>query len=388
MRQTRNTIDDLRAASRLAIEATRGVTAVVEEMHRTIGSGPAILGRPLAEPARLLLGPIYAQIRGTMGLVGAGLDVALAKLTPLVNQGLPGFEREAVVAALNGVLGDYLQESGNPLAIEMRIRHQGRPLELGSAELLADLPQAGSRLLVLVHGSSVSDMQWTRLGHEHGAALARDLGYTPVYLHYNSGLHISTNGRAFAELLEQLVSAWPVPLEELAILGHSMGGLVARSACHHGEQARYRWRKTLRTLICLGTPHHGSPWERIGNRVDRFLGISPYSAPLARLGKIRSAGVTDLRHGNVLDEHWQGIDRFAHARDFRTRLSLPSGVKCCAIAAAGDGLVPVDSALGRHENPELMLSFLEEHQWTGHGMRHLDLLSHADVYAVIRKWLT
>jgi hypothetical protein len=177
-----------------------------------------------------------------------------------------------------------------------------------------------------------------------------------------------------------------------------MGGLVARSACHVGETESHAWRPTLRKLVCLGSPHHGAPLERGGHLVDLFLGASRYSAPLARLGKIRSAGVTDLRFGNVIDEHWAGYDRFGHAGDLRGPLQLPAGVQCYAIAASqapgaggkatGDGLVPVDSALGRHPNPELTLGFPEAHQRIAYGIGHLDLLSRAEVYETIRSWLS
>lgn len=401
-KKMRSAVDDLRGASRLAVEATRSVANLVEAMHHNIGAGPAILGRPLAGPTRVVTGPIYGSIRGVTRLVGAGIDLALAQLAlllaPLLGESAPGLEREAVLAALNGVLGDYLEESGNPLAIEMRLRHGGRPLELEQQALRVAFPQAGGKLLVLAHGSCLNDRQWTRLGHDHGAALERDLGFTPVYLHYNSGLHVSANGRAFAALLERLVAAWPAPLDELVIVAHSMGGLVSRSACHFAEAAGHTWRRKLRKLVFLGTPHHGAPLERGGHWVDLLLDISRYSAPLARLGKIRSAGVTDMRFGYVLDEHWEGRDRFAHARDVRSRLELPAGVQCYAIAARkapgtggkrpGDGLVPVDSALGRHEKPELTLGFPEAHQWIASGMGHLDLLSRAEVYARIRSWLS
>jgi pimeloyl-ACP methyl ester carboxylesterase len=255
-------------------------------------------------------------------------------------------------------------------------------------------------VLVLVHGSSMNDRQWTRGGHDHGAALARDLGYTPLYLHYNSGLHISTNGRAFAALLEELVSAWPVPITDFVILAHSMGGLVSRSACHVAEDEGLAWRAKLRAIVFLGTPHHGAPLERGGNWIDVLLGVSRYSAPLARLGKIRSAGVTDMRFGNVLDAHWEGRDRFAMAKDPRQELKLPDGVACFAIAATtataitqdknlpGDMLVPVDSALGRSTATELSLHFPEGRTLIAFGMHHIALLGDAGVYAKILEWLS
>jgi hypothetical protein len=390
-------MDDLRGASRLAIDAITRVTDLVEAMHHGIGGGPRLLGSPLEEPTRLFTRPVYGVIRGVTQLVGAGIDLGLTQLAPLLGERASGPEREAVVAALNGVLGDYLHESASPFSIEMRLRHGGHPLKLEPQALREAFPLAGGKLLLLVHGSCLSDRQWTRLGHDHGAALAQDLGFTPVYLHYNSGLHVSTNGRAFAALLEQLAAAWPVPLDELAIVAHSMGGLVSRAACHYAEEAGHAWRPKLRWLICLGSPHHGASLERRGNLVDLLLGTSRYSAPLARLGKIRSAGVTDLRFGNVLDEHWAGRDRFARG-DVRRRLTLPAGVRCYAIAAAkapaaagkraGDGLVSVESALGLHVRPELTLGFPEAHRWIGFGMSHLDLLSRQEVYAKIRSWLS
>jgi hypothetical protein len=398
----RSPLADLRGASRLAIEATNGIADLVEAMHHGIGAGPAILGRPLEAPVRRLTRPIFASVRGVTRLVGTGIDAALARLAPLVaplvGERTPG-AREALVAALNGVLGDHLAGSGNPLAIEMRLRRDGRPLELDAASLRLAFPQATRKLLVLVHGSCLNDLQWLRHGHDHGAALARDLGFTSIYLHCNTGLHVSLNGRAFAALLEQLVAAWPTRIDGLVLLAHSLGGLVARSACHFGEAEGHAWRRKLRALVCLGTPHHGAPLERRGHWVDLLLGVSRYSAPFARLGKIRSAGVTDMRHGNVLDEHWQGRDRFAHLRDDRVPLPLPEGVRCYAIAAttaapgaAGrrrtDGLVPVDSALGVHARQELTLGFPEAHRWIAHGATHLDLLSRPEVYAKLRSWLS
>jgi pimeloyl-ACP methyl ester carboxylesterase len=390
--------DDLRGVTRLIIEATRGVTTVVEAMHHTIASGPEILGRPLAVPSRLLTRVVYGGIRGVTTLVGAGIDQIVARLGTILGNSAPGPEREAVLAALGGVLGDYLRETGNPLAIEMRLRRRGAALEIDPAALRAALADAGGKVVVLVHGSCMNDLQWNRRGHDHGAALAGDLGYTPLYLHYNSGLHISTNGQALAELLERLVAAWPVPLDELVILGHSMGGLVARSACHAGDAADHRWRRALRALVCLGSPHHGAPLERGGSWIDLLLGVSRYSAPLARLGQIRSAGVTDLRYGIVVEEQWAGRDRFGPGGDPRSAVPLPGGVACYAIAATtarenagvlpGDGLVPVSSALGQHGRSALTLDFPAEHQWISHGTNHLDLLARPEVYAKIREWLT
>jgi pimeloyl-ACP methyl ester carboxylesterase len=242
----------------------------------------------------------------------------------------------------------------------------------------------------------MNDLQWTRQGSDFGAALFRDLGYTPLHLHYNSGLHTSINGRAFASLLEVLLQQWPEPLKEFVILAHSMGGLVARSAYYYGMAVGQAWPQRLRKLVFLGTPHHGSLLERGGNLIDVSLGLSPYTAPFASLGKLRSAGITDLRYGNLLDEDWQGFDRFDHAGDLRHPVPLPEGVRCYAIAAnvgkktrniLGDGMVSVNSALGRHKDPELTLSFSPSQQWVGYGMNHWDLLSQPAVYEQVKRWI-
>ena len=255
----------------------------------------------------------------------------------------PGFE--AARAALNGVLGDHLGETAIRWRFPCACAMMASRCHLQRESLTAALDLLSGRLAVLVHGLCLNDKQWHRDGHDHGTALARDLGYTAVYLHYNTGLHISVNGQAFADLLQSLVSEWPVPLKELVIIGHSMGGLVARSACHFGAAAGHNWPRHLRKLIFLGTPHHGAPMERGGQWLHLALNKSRYTAAFAHLGRVRSAGITDLRYGNLLDGDWLGRDRFEHAgmpgrpSRFRrasraSRLLQPQGARPAACAAA------------------------------------------------------
>jgi hypothetical protein len=386
---------DVHGAGRMAVDATLGLVDLVEALHHTILRTPGVFAEPPRGRPGGITGLVYKSIRGVTRLVGGSIDALLGRLVPLLDANVASSaQREAVLAALNGVFGDHLAASGNPLAIPMQWRRDGKILQPSRAALGAALPHAGSKLLLLVHGLCMNDLGWRRNGHDHGAALAVAGGFTPLYLHYNSGLHISHNGRAFAQRIEALLRACPLPVTEVSILAHSMGGLVARSACVQGELAGHAWRRKLRRIVFLGTPHHGAPLERGGHWIDAILEASPYTAAFARLGKVRSAGITDLRHGSMLDEDWQ---------DSRRRLPrivpLPEGVRCCAIAAslaperkresghaAGDGLVPVASALGRHRDPRRSLSFPAAQQWIGHRLHHLDLLDDARVCARLQRW--
>ena len=392
---------DLRGAARLVTDATAGLADLVEAMHERIARVPGVSSRALDGRTGGLSGLVYKTIRGVTRVVGGSVEALLGLLVPALDAQAPLPEREALVAALNGVLGDYLAATANPLATTMALRRDGRALQVDAAALAASLPDAAGRVLVMIHGLCMNDLQWSRAGHDHGAALSGNLGFTPVYLHYNSGLHVSINGHALAQLLEHLVDQWPQPVEQLVLVGHSMGGLLARSATHYGTQAGHHWPSRLSDMVCLGTPHHGAPFERAGNWVDFVLGATPYAAPFARLGKVRSAGITDLRHGYLLDEDWVGRDRFARSANRHQHVPLPQDVRCYAIGAGlgqetgdlkarllGDGLVPIDSALGRHRDKSRCLAFTEDRQWVGYGMNHLDLLSHPEVYAQLVRWLT
>ncbi len=396
----------LRGAAKLATDATTGLADLVEAMHARIASMPGLPG-PADGRTSGITGFVYKTIRGVTRLVGGSVDALLSVLGPVLAPrpgagppALPSPEREAILAALNGVLGDHLANTANPLAIGMAFRQGGRALPLQREALAAALPQAGEKLLVLVHGLCMNDLQWRRSnGHDHGAALAEALGFTPVYLHYDSGLHVSTNGRALAGQLAQLLDQWPRPIARFAIVGHSMGGLLARSALHYGRAAGHAWPDRLDDLVFLGTPHHGAPLERAGQGVHMLLGATPYAGPFERLAKLRSAGITDLRHGNLIDEDWVGGDRFESSTDRRVPVPLPAGPRCHAIAATlategdlkarllGDGLVPVASALGKHRLARRTLKFSPGHTRVFEQTNHMQLLSSLPVFEQVRDWL-
>ncbi|MEM6782311.1 MAG: alpha/beta hydrolase [Bacteroidota bacterium] len=385
---------DLRGAARLATEAAVGVARVAEGVHQAVWQ---TLGVPAVVPGhtRGLAGHVYAAVRGVTRLVGGSVERGLAQL-PETMQRAPDYA--AWRAALNGVLGDHLAATGNPLATPMALRLGRQTLCEAPAEAIPvevgpfDVPATTRRVVLLVHGLCMDDRAWeaTELsGPSHATALAA-LGYTPVAVRYNTGMPIAENGRSLAVLLSALHDRWPVPLDEIAVVAHSMGGLVARSAVHHaeatGEATGEGWRQALTRVVFLGTPHHGAPLERAGRWVDIALGASRFSAPFAAIGSMRSAGITDLRHGRVTDGD--------------TPPPLPSDVACYAIAATlagrrtaladhlvGDGLVPLRSALGQHADPHRALSFAPAHTHVAYGHDHFALLRDAAVTQRLVAWL-
>jgi hypothetical protein len=396
---------DLRALALLVTEATAGITSVAEGVHQSVWRTLGVPGGANKDQTRGLTGLVYQGVHGATQWVGRGVTGALVRLEPLLQkmegQTEESAQRTAVVAALNGVIGDRLMASNNPLAMSMTLRCQNKILQWASPPVAMDV---SGKVLIVIHGLCMNDQQWTaQHGGQtvnHATSLAQALGYTPVYLRYNTGLHVSDNGLTLAEQLEELLQHWPMPLTDISVLSHSMGGLVIRSAMQQASSERLNWPKHLKNIVFLGTPHHGAPLERAGSWVDAILGSMPYSRPFAKLGQLRSAGITDLRYGHVLNGDWHGHDRFQSQPDRRTPVPLPDGVSCFTVAATtapkrshladrlvGDGLVPLLSALGQHDAPARCLQFAPEHQLVVYQTSHLALLSSHRVKDQLLQWL-
>lgn len=397
---------ELRGAAQLVAQGALGVVGVVEGVHHSVLTTLGLGSLSPPERTRGLTGLVYRGIHGAVRQVGRGADGLLAAAQALAAPGagqqpsrhtVESDRHARYVSILNGVLGDHLAERDNPLALPMTLRHQG--LVLGP-DCVPAKQSATGKVLVLIHGLCMNERQWGLIGRDDGWATA--LGYTVVRLRYNSGLPVARNGRQLAAALSRLREIWPVPISDLSLVGHSMGGLVARSACHIGRAEGQPWAAGLKHMVFLGTPHHGAPLERAGNWVDALLSSTRYTAPFARIGQLRSAGITDLRHGHVLDEHGQGQPRFQRAPDRRSPVPLPDDVRCHAIAATtapaartvrgrivgpGDGLVPLDSALGRHPDPQLTLRFAKGSQWLAGNTSHLGLLENPRVLRRVAGWL-
>ncbi|UYB72846.1 GPI inositol-deacylase [Aeromonas veronii] len=394
-------LSDIRELAQLLTQALPATVQITEAVHQAVLGGMGIKGREKGKTAGLT-GLIYKGVHGAANSLGSGINGLLARL-PLPTQ--PSVaetpKRAALLATLNGVLGDKLVEHHNALATPMTLRYQGKLLDWQA--IPEDLPREG-RVLLMIHGLCMNDLQW-QTEHQgkqvnHGEQLAAALGYQPLYLRYNSGLPIAQNGQALALLLEQLLAHWPGELKEITIMGYSMGGLVARSACHHAGVAGLTWPAHLANLIFLGTPHHGAPLEHAGHWLEQLLPTTAYSEPFVRLARLRSAGIKELRHGKVIDAV-APPDPAVPSQDPRAPLPLPSGVNCYAIAATtaakrslladrliGDGLVPLRSALGQHNEARHQLAFLPAHTLIVYRTSHMALLGNPQVSQQLLRWLS
>ena len=400
---------DLRGLAKLATQATANVTKIAEGVTQSVWSTMGAPSGKAKDQTRGITGLVYKSIQGVTQLVGKGTESLLAGLQPLLdkidNEPQESAPREAVLAALNGVMGDRLADSDNPLATTMTLRFNNEALNW---EAMPDKVLLTGKVLIVVHGLCMNDLQWTSQvdgkSINHAEMLATKLGYTPVYVRYNTGRHTSQNGQALSNQLELLTALWPTPLTEITVLVHSMGGLVTRSAVHAAQHGKRHWVSKLKNIVFLGTPHQGATLEKAGNWIDVLLGVTPYSAPFKKLVELRSSGITDLRFGHVLDSDWQDQDRFKsktkQEQADREHLPLPEGVACFTVAATlaakrslladrliGDGLVPLNSALGVHRDPSHSLVFAKSSQLIVYRTSHMALLGSSEVSEQLLTWL-
>jgi pimeloyl-ACP methyl ester carboxylesterase len=397
--------EEIAALGDLAGEAAAGATRQIQEMHDGIARrvwrrvGPAALPVRLAHD-RIATGAYAAAGELTRAVVRAGAHAASATR----GQDAPSVQRtpagRAVLSALNGAFGDTLERHGNPLALALAFRRGGRDLELDPASIAAAYPNAKSRLVVFVHGLCETDDAWKLGATRHvpyGHRMEVELGYSPLYLRYNTGRHISENGRDLAHALEGMIAAWPVRVDEVVLIGHSMGGLVARSACHYGADSNCVAK--VRHVITLGTPHQGAPLEQVTNAATAALARLPETRPLAKALNIRSSGIKDLRYGYLVDECWSGQDCDAYLRNTSREIPfLPTARHyfiCATLSREADA--PVGRIIGdllvlqpsawAHPGRGKRLQFPIEHYHHLGGAHHFDLLNHPAIFEQMRRCL-
>jgi len=398
--------DELAALGDLASEAAAGAAKQIHEVHTGIAGrvwrrvGPASLPVRLIHD-RIAEGAYTVAAELTRTVVRAGAHAASAARpadAPSMQRSPAG---RAVVSALNGAFGDTLERRGNPLALGMTFRRRGRDVEVSPESLAEAYPNAKPRLAVFIHGLCETDDAWKLGAARHvpyGHRMEIELGYSPLYLRYNTGRHISESGRELAEHLDRLISAWPTEVDEVVLIGHSMGGLVARSACHYG--ARSDCVAKVRHVVTLGTPHRGAPLEQVTNAATHALARLPETRPLAKALNLRSSGIKDLRYGYLVDECWldQDCDAFLlntsreipflpTARHYFICATLSREVDAPVGRIIGDLLVLQPSAWA-HPGRGKRLQFAVENYYHLGGANHFDLLNHPAIYAQMRRCLT
>ncbi len=308
------------------------------------------------------------------------------------------------LAAINGVMGDRFRANNSPLAINMGFYHQNRPLALTTEQFAATEHSLSGRLVVFVHGLSSHEQMWAFPSQQehpervsYGSLLMQEEGVTPLYLRYNSGLHISDNGRLLSDLLQELLEVYPEPVEELVLVGHSLGGLLIRSACHYGKQASCSWVDCLSKAIYLGTPHHGVPWQSLtANMLLRWSASSnPLVQKLCSLYEGRSASVRDIVDMALIDEHWQSeepskpLEWFEGIEHFFIAGSINEDPNHVISHAFGDVLVPIGSAQAKSALHGHLPSppNLQQNSALIPGVKHIALAHNIEVYAQLKEWL-
>ncbi len=425
----------------LVHDAIDVITTLVEETHEAAAKKPVALlslSEPIGRAAREVDGvrrgvarAVFDGVRGANhgvralsdraiaavndAIDAAGLVAGVAAATPEITDAHPLGQASAFdtwvdrgESALNGAIGDFLAARANPLATPMALRQRGHTLRMDRAELARALPAATGKVCVFIHGLGCSDSVWTpdRRATDtqlsFGDELSRALGYTPLYLRYNSGLHISENGRELSLLLRELIESYPIELDQLVLVGHSMGGLVARSAVHYGSELDRAAFSKITHVLGIASPHFGAPLARASHVVSSVAALFDAAGAQvpAKVLRARSAGMKDLAFGALLDEDWRGQDVDASLLAAQPpRLPFVSGVAYGYIAARyrppdsgplgewlGDLLVQLPSASGRHRDPARHLPFHMGH--VVDGAHHAALTTHPEVYRQLERFLT
>ena len=372
LRRPARVIDEVRRLG------TRGVLGTVTLVNRT---GEAVTDVALDAVEGTAEDRVSVALRGRSDTTSSGAWVA-----------------DAALGLVNAAVGDHLGARRNGLDLDMAFRIGDRYVALDRETLAAQLDAPSPKVALFVHGLGTTEWSWCLEAEAYhgdpstcfGVLMARDLGYTPVFLRYNTGRRVSQNGRRLAELLEQLVDAYPVPIDDLTILGHSMGGLVTRSACHYGVEAGFAWPARVRRVFYLGSPHQGAPLAKLGHALTDVLDAVdlPGTKVVARILANRSDGIKDLRLGSVIDEDWLGpppevasdAPLLPHASHYFVSATITENPDHAVGQLIGDLLVRIPSASGPLKRES---HFVIDTRRYG-GVMHHQLQNHPAVYAQIR----
>ncbi|MFC5679389.1 esterase/lipase family protein [Aeromicrobium endophyticum] len=383
----------------------RLIVGTAREMHQAVA-------RRVFRATRLVGGrvpePLHdAVVTSVYGAVSGVLRVSSGSVRALASRGVgrpveSSHRGRLVVAAINGLIGDELRMLDDPQAITMAIRAEGADVPASGWPLAEAFRGATSHPVIFLHGLCENDESWSNgartIGTTYAERIAAETDGTPVMVRYNTGLHISENGKHLDALVQQLVASWPVDVTRITLVGHSMGGLVARAATNHATAAGETWQHLVRDVICLGTPHAGANLEKVAHLGSRLLRFWPESRPFGSILDARSAGIVDLRHGYITRDEWEGqdltgqwgLDRIAaaplpHAEYHFVAATLGASQRHPLSSVLGDLLVHFSSATGVGRNGPIVDGARFEYLSSAH---HFALLNHPQVGDWIVEWLT
>lgn len=289
-------------------------------------------------------------------------------------------------AIVSGFIGDWLEAQGNPLAVPMTFLHQGQGVRETAPATAVTEPR--STIIVLIHGLMELETVWqdrVRPEENYGTRVAQALtgGATTLCLRYNSGRPIYRNGQLLAERLEQLLAHWPVPVERLILVGHSMGGLLIRSACHHGLTAQHRWLQPLQDCVYIGSPHDGSWLAKGAQAGARVLNALPrdYLRVAGEVIDLRSEGIRNLSRGDVLAGEGELAGLVPDVRHYVV-CGLLGRQRNPVSALFGDALVHEASARGQRQGDWTLTGSA-----TFENMDHLRLAHDGAVTEQLVEWL-
>lgn len=392
-----------------------GSNGIVESGSKVVAGIQVAISGGVFQSIRLISGMTRITVNAAAAIAEAGFEQISESDDSNLAPPLASTRAETAIryvdylqSSLNGFWGDYLSRNRSGLDFGTSIRQHGRDVATTPEALTIAFPNATNKICVFVHGLAATERLWSLASQEHygdpditfGSQLQADLGLTPIYLRYNTGRHISENGRALATLLTEILDAYPVPIEEITLVGHSMGGLVARSAAHYARENEEPWVVRLHHVACIGSPHLGAPLEKtvsLLTGVLRNVEAAGTQVPAALLDS-RSAGVKDLRYGYTVDEEWAGMDPDEMLADNRRNLPPVDGVAYYFLAATisrdpdhplgqivGDLLVRLPSASGEALEPTRRIPFADGAVFP--GMSHLHIANHPVVYEALRDLL-
>jgi len=356
--------------------------AIARRVHGAVRRGVGPAGSPVEVLHRGIAGAVYGGLALALRSGSVGLDrLAATGIGPRLEGDARG---RFVASAVNGLIGDELLRDRPQLAIPMAVRRGGRDVHANEADLAAAFPAATGRLVVFLHGlcenESYFDLHRERLGTTYGEDLA-ERGWAPVYLRANTGLPVRENGVMLAGLLRDVVASWPVEVERIALIGHSMGGLIMRAATSvlaHDDGAD--WTGLLTDVVTLGAPHHGAPIAWGIGHGSRLLSVLPETSAFGRILEKRSEGVRDLVDGMPHD-----VRPLPHVRYRLVAATLTRSARHPVGSVVGDLLVRPRSAAGRDKRGRELFPGAE----TLHvgNSDHWGMINHPEVLEALRRWL-